>query len=280
MRSLGSLWLAALLTMAGLMVSSRGDAAAGDRPGPDERDPRVIMNAVYKAGGEGSPRSGRLRMTTTPASGAVRERVMQVRYLGDAATRRSMLLVEGPTDVRGTGFASIEYPSSDRSAERWLYLPNLKRSTRIAGGQMSGSFLGSDLSFTDLSQSDPSRFDFKMLNQSEKVGAEDCWVINAKAKDPKTQQESGYTDVSFWISKDKLTMVRMRAPLNSGKGTKYMEGSDFMQVERYWTPKHLVIRTVEDGKVRSETVVQTLELKVDAGVVDGDFTKQRLELGP
>jgi hypothetical protein len=280
MRSLGSLWLAALLAMAGLVVVTRGNAAAGDRPAPDERDPRVIMNAVYKAGGEGSPRSGRLRMTTTPASGAPRERVMQVRYLGDAATRRSMLLVEGPTDVRGTGFASIEYPSSDRSAERWLYLPNLKRSTRIAGGQMSGSFLGSDLSFTDLSQSDPSRFDFKMLTQSEKVGAEDCWVINAKAKDPKTQQESGYTDVSFWISKDKLTMVRMRAPLNNGKGTKYMEGSDFMQVERYWTPKHLVIRTVEDGKVRSETIVQTLELKVDAGVVEGDFTKQRLELGP
>lgn len=279
MGSLRSLCAVLLMGILLLMLSWR--AAAGDgRPAPDERDARVIMEAVYRAGGEGSPRSGRLRLTTTPSSGAARERVMQVRYMGDAATRRSMLLVESPADVRGTGFVAIEYPGSDRAAERWLYLPNLKRTTRIAGGQMSGSFLGSDLSFADLSQADPGRFDFKLLSASEKVSAEDCWVISAKAKQEKTQQESGYLEVHFWISKQKLTMVRMRAPLTSGKGTKYMEGSDFMQIERYWTPRRLVIRTVEDGKVRSETVVQTLELKADPSVAETDFTKRRLELGP
>jgi hypothetical protein len=254
---------------------------AGDgRPSPEERNPRAIMEAVYNAGGEGSPRSGRLRLTNKPSSGAARERVMQVRYLGDATTRRSLLLVEAPSDVRGTGFVAIEYPHSDKNAERWLYLANLKRSTRIAGGQMSGSFMGSDLSFADLSQPDPGRFDFTLITASELVGNEDCWVISAKAKDPKTQDESGYVEVQFWISKQKLTMVRMRAPLTAGRGTKYMEGSDFMQVERYWTPRRLVIRTVESGKVRSESVLETLELKGDPSVSATDFTKQRLELGP
>lgn len=250
------------------------------RLAPDERDPRVIMEAVYRRGGEGSARSGRLRLTTTPSGGAARERTMQVRYLGDESTRRSMLLVEAPSDVRGTGFVAVEYPHSERAAERWLFLANLKRSTRIAGGQMSGAFMGSDLSFADLSQPDPSRFNFELRKPSEQVGGEECWVISAKAKDPKTQQESGYLEVQFWISKQKLTMVRMRAPLTSGKGTKYMEGTDFMQVERYWTPRHLVIRTVEAGKVRSETLLETLELKVDSSVGPADFTKQRLERGP
>ena len=256
-------------------------AVAGDgSPSPEERDPRVIMDAVYRSGGEGTPRAGRLSLRTTPSGGVARERVLQVRYRGDASTRRSLLLVESPAEVRGTGFVAIEYPRSDRSAERWLYLANLKRSTRIAGGQMSGAFLGSDLSFADLSQPDPGRFDFELLRASEQVGQEDCWVIKAKAKDPKTQEESGYLEVQFWISKAKLTMVRMRAPLTGGKAVKYMEGSDFMQVERYWTPKKLVIRTVEEGKVRSESVLTTLELASDASVSDAEFTKQRLELGP
>lgn len=272
---------AQFLVLCTVPLAALSRVGAGDgRLTPEQRDPRVIMEAVYRAGAEGSPRAGRLRLRTTPSGGVARERVMQVRYRGDANTRRSLLLVEGPAEVRGTGFVAIEYPFSDRSSERWLYLANLKRSTRIAGGQMSGSFMGSDLSFADLSQPDPGRFDFELLKASEQVGQEDCWVIRARAKDPRTQEESGYLEVQFWISKAKLSMVRMRAPLSNGKAIKYMEGSDFLQIERYWTPRHLVIRTVEGGQLRSESVLDTLELKADPSVSDADFTKQRLELGP
>jgi hypothetical protein len=270
-----------LFSLYALSFFALSQAAAQDaRITAEERDPRVIMDAVYRAGGEGAPRAGRLSLRTTPSGGVARERVMQVRYRGDANTRRSLLLVESPAEVRGTGFVAIEYPHSARNSERWLYLANLKRSTRIAGGQMSGAFLGSDLSFADLSQPDPGRFDFELLRASEMVGQEDCWVIRARAKDPKTQEESGYLEVQFWISKSKLAMVRLRAPLTGGKAVKYMEGSDFMHVDRYWTPRRLVIRTVEDGKARSETVLTTLEFAADASVSDGEFTKQRLELGP
>ena len=58
-----------------------------------------------------------------------------------------------------------------------------------------------------------------------------------------------------------------------------MEASDFIKVGEQWTPKKLVIRTVEDGKVRSESVLETVELKSDSSVSDTDFTKQRLESG-
>lgn len=262
-----------------LLVTTSRALSDDARPSRDERDPRVIMEAVHRAAGEGSPRAGRMRLTTTPSSGPKRERVLQLRYKGDASARRSLLLVESPENVRGTGFVSIEFARGQPGAERWLYLANLKRSTRIAGGQMSGSFMGSDLSFTDLSQPDPARFDFTMVKENELVGGDDCWVIRAKAKDPKTQEESGYEEVQFWISKPKLSVMRMRAPLIGGKATKYMEGSDFMQIERFWTPKRLVVRVVENGKIRSESVLEALELKSDPSVTDADFTKQRLELG-
>jgi hypothetical protein len=271
-------WLTVAVLALGV-VAIRSAYADASTLRPTERDPRLIMQAVHRQGGEGAPRIGKLRLTTTSSAGK-RERVLQVRYKGDANTRRSMLLVEAPDDVRGTGFVSIEYPSNKQPAERWLYLANLKRSTRIAGGKMSGSFMGSDLSFTDLSQPDPGLFDFSMVKDTEQVGSEDCWVILAKAKDPKTLEESGYTQVQFWISKQKLSIVRMRAPLTNGKTTKYMESSEFAMLADRWTAKRIVIRSVESGKVASESVLETLELRTDTSVQDSDFSQRRLELGP
>jgi hypothetical protein len=238
------------------------------------------MQEVFRQGGAGVARSGRLRLTFQATGGEKRERVMRLRYKGEPNVRKSLLLVEGPADARGTGFVSIEYPVGKQPAERWIYLAHLKRSSRIAGGQMSSSFLGSDLSFSDLSQPDPAGFDLKLVKESENVGGEDCWVVSAKAKDPTLQAESGYAEATVWISKQKQTMVRVRAPLTASKATKYIEASDFAKVGEQFVPKKLVIRTVEDGKVRSESVLETLELKLDPTVADTDFTKQRLEAGP
>jgi hypothetical protein len=244
-----------------------------------ERDPALIMQEVFRAGGTGAPRVGKLKLTVQPAGGPKKERVLRVRYKGDAAARRAIMWVESPSDSRGTGFVSIEYPAGKQPAERWIYLANLKRSSRIAGGQMSTSFLGSDLSFADMSQVDPAALNLKLVKESENVNGEDCWVIAGTYKDAVQQAETGYAEVQAWISKSKLTMVRLRAPLAGSKATKYMEGSDFIKVGDQWTPKKLVVRTVEDGKAKSETVLETVELKTDDAVADTDFTKQRLEAG-
>jgi Outer membrane lipoprotein-sorting protein len=270
-----------LLVALGIVVSvfvAMGVARAAGVPA-NERDPQLIMKEVFRAGGSGAPRVGKLKLTVQPTGGEKKERVLRVRYKGDAEARRAIMWVEAPSDSRGTGFVSIEHPGGKQAAERWIYLANLKRSSRIAGGQMSTSFLGSDLSFSDLSQVDPANLNLKLVKESEKVNAEDCWVIAATYKDPAQQAETGYSDVQVWISKTKFTMVRFRGPLAGTKATKYMEASDFFQVGEQWMPKHLVVRTVEDGKAKSETVLETVELKTDSAVSDTDFTKQRLEAG-
>lgn len=274
----GSGRLALLLALcAGLSWISPA-RADGPLP-PDTTDPALIARALYR-NGVPSSRAGRVRLTITPAGETPRERTMLVRSKTEAVVRKSLLLVEGPADVRGTGFATIEYPGGGQDSQRWLYMPNLKRTTRVAGGQMSGAFLGSDLAFADLSALDPDLFDYKMVKQSEDVDGETCWVIEATPKTAKTRDELGYRSADSWVSKAKLAVVRTRATLVADGATKYFQASDFRQVGGTWSPFKVVVRTVRDGKVNSETVADTLEAKVDSSVSDDDFSKHRLEQGP
>jgi hypothetical protein len=246
--------------------------------GPDTTDPTAVAREVYRAGVPSS-RSGRARLTISAPGAEARQRTMRVHAKSDASARKSLLLVEDPGDVRGTGFVSVEFPGTQQDPQRWLYMPNLKRTSRVAGGQMSGAFLGSDLAFADLSQLDPELFTFTMLKQSDDVDGETCWVIEATPKTPKTRDEIGYATIDAWVSKKMLAAVRSRATLLTAGAMKYFQGSDFRQVGSAWTPFKMVVRTVQDGKVRSETVVETLESKVDPTVTDDDFSKSRLEQG-
>ncbi len=51
-----------------------------------------------------------------------------------------------PADVKDTGFLTFDYDDDDRDDDQWLYLPALKKTKRIATGDKSGSFMGSDFS--------------------------------------------------------------------------------------------------------------------------------------
>jgi hypothetical protein len=282
----GELTMRSILRAVGYLVVATGTAvhlsstAVADASSTDSfmHDPAAIMQMVHRRGAGGAPHSGQLRLTTISSAGERRERTLSVRYKGDEDARRSYLVVDSPAEMRGTGFVSIEVPSAKR-AERWLYLPRLKRAARIAGGQMSGSFLGSDLSFADLAQPDPSNFSFTLAKHTEHVNGEDCWVITGTARKAAIEEESGYREVQFWVSKQKFSIIRMRAPLLDGKSVKYIESSRFEQVDGSWMPRKTVVRTVEAGKLRSETWLEVLQIAPDPSVRDSDFTKQRLELG-
>jgi hypothetical protein len=240
-------------------------------------DPASIMQQLQKTT-LNDRRSGRMRLTVN-SGGSSRERTLRIRAKGDGQVRKSLLLVEDPPDIRGTGFLSVDYIATHQEAERWLHLPKLKRTTRVAGTQLSSSFLGSDLTFADLAPADPSKFQFRMVKSSDTVDGEDCWQIAAVPKEAKVRDELGYKEFEVWISKSKLTLVRMRATLLDEKRQKYFQASQFRKVGETWFPDRLVVRTVENGKAISESVLQSTENNYDATIIDEDFTKQRLESG-
>lgn len=267
----GSLWLGWGLALS--LVTGTALALP-----PDTSDPRAIMRAAFANNG-GERSKSRMKMTIRDPSGA-RERTMMSRSLRVSGGRKTLILIEGPADVRGTGFLSIDYDAGSRTDEQWLYLPKLRRVARVPASGKSDAFIGSDFSYADLSQQDPEDFELKLLAPSVMLGSEDCWLIELKPRTPRMAEETGYEKSEVWISKSKVVPIQFKATLTGREKTKYWKASDFRQIDGLWSPHRMQMRTVKGEALESETIIEISELTHTAPELTEDlFTQQRLERG-
>ena len=62
---------------------------------------------------------------------------------------KSLMVFDEPKDVAGTAFLSFSH--IDTPDDQWIFLPALKRVKRKASKKKSGSFMGSEFSYEDMS---------------------------------------------------------------------------------------------------------------------------------
>lgn len=245
--------------------------------GANERDPRVILRAVHKES-VGDRGITRVKMVVRDDSGS-RERTLQIRFKEFEGGRKTLIFFESPSDVRNTALLSVDYDDRARPDEQWLYLPTLRRTTRISGSGRSGSFMGSDFTYADLGKADPDDYELTLVEASTQVDGEDCWLIEATPRNATVQQETGYSKSHLWVSKGKLRILQVKNWMAGGK-IKYVKASDFRKINGIWTPHRMQARTLRGTKVLSETLLGTVSVKLDDPKVnDADFTPARLEQG-
>jgi outer membrane lipoprotein-sorting protein len=268
--------LSALALVAGLCVAPAARAATVSA---DSTDARAIMEAV-ESRETGDKTTLTLTITITDKAGRSRTRVLKVRSMEFDDGIKQLLLFEKPADLFNAGLLSVDYSDGNATDDQWLYLPSLGKTTRIASADKSGSFMGTDLTYADMTKKDPSAYDYNLVEQSVSVDGEDCWLIEATPKTEKEQKETGYTKTQVWVSKDKLVPLQIKAALADGSRIKYTKMSDVRLVDDVWMAHQVVVRTVQGGEVESTSTLLTSGVTInDASVTDADFTEQRLEQG-
>ncbi len=246
---------------------------------PDSTDPKAIMQAVQDRP-DGDRQTSRVLMVVKDSAGRERKRVVQSRSMKFAGGTQTLMLFEAPADVRNTGMLSKDYDDGDKSDDQWLYLPSLRKSTRIASGDKSGSFMGTDLSYSDMTSQDPKNYTYKIIAQSTKVGDDDCWLIEAKPATDKTAKETGYFKTHVWISKSKLNPIKAKNWVKAGKKLKYIKFADIRQVDGIWVPHKILAQTRRGKTVDSKTIIAFKSVKFNQpSVKASDFSQRRLEQG-
>lgn len=176
-----------------------------------------------------------------------------------------------PPDMRGTGLLTLEEGDDDK---QWLYLPDLRKSRRIAGSSKANSFVGSDFSNYDMRTEDLANHEYQLLGEKSIEGRA-CYEIESTPKDDETREETGYSKRVILVDKEWWVVHEVRFFDRNGKALKTLRAQGFRPVEGLYRPKVIVM---DNEQERSRTVLaESSPRKINKGISDGKFTKRELE---
>ena len=154
----------------------------------------------------------------------LRPKVIEVEGDGD----RTLFVFDRPRDVRGTAF--LVHAHKDESDEQWLYLPALKRVKRISSSKQSGSFMGSEFSYADLSAVEIEKYTHRHL-RDESCGELECTVLERIP----LGKDSGYSRQLVWLDQEDLRTMQVQFFDRRDEHLKTMTVEDYEKyLDRYW----------------------------------------------
>lgn len=218
-----------------------------------------------------------LKMVLIDKRGNERIRSMRNFSRDQGDDRLSLIFFLSPADVKNTGFLNHDYDDADRDDDQWLYLPALKKTKRIAGGDKSGSFMGSDFSFADMSSPTLDRYTYTLMKETEVDGIP-VWQVEA-VPNAKESKETGYTKTISFVRKDNYVVIRSVSWLKKGKRLKYMNVDKLEQIDGIWVPTQITMSTRKGKKTLHKTRIQVSNVKFNQALGDDMFTIRRLEKG-
>jgi len=194
----------------------------------------------------------------------IRIRTLQVKDDGD----KSLTIFDTPRDVKGTAFLNFTHKVGDD--DQWLYLPALKRVKRISSRNKSGSFMGSEFSYEDISSQEVEKYTYKWIRDETHEGRE-CFVIEYYPVDKKN---SGYTRQVTWIDKKEYRVWKVEYYDRKNSLLKTLTVKGYQKyLDRYWRCDEMFMINHQTGK---STRLVMSDYKFRTGLKDSDFNQNSL----
>ncbi|WDP91272.1 MAG: outer membrane lipoprotein-sorting protein [Desulfobacter sp.] len=196
--------------------------------------------------------------------------------------KKGILFFLSPQDVRNTAYMSFDWDDPAREDDSWLYLPALGKVKRIAAGDKSSAFMGSDFSYADINGMEIKDWDYTFAKESFDLKGVDTWVISGRPKPEareRVAEETGYSKILLWVRKDNFVVAKAKYWVNKGKKIKFFKADDIKTIDGIWTPLKLTMVTTAKGKPVHTTVLLVSNVTYNAPVSDNYFTPRRMEQG-
>jgi len=215
--------------------------------------------------------STRSRMVIQARDGSTSERLIDNYSKDGPSGARTVIVFQQPQNVAGTRFLTMENaPSAD---DRWIYLPSLGRVRRIAASEGSGSFMGTDFSYDDISSTSRGvDLDTHTLVREESYSGTTCYVIQSVPKDSSFQ----YSRMVQWIAKDSLIILKIELFDRRNTHVKTVEMSGIQNIQGRQTVTVTKMTTHAAG---TSTTLTNEIVRYDDPIPESVFTTSFLETG-
>jgi outer membrane lipoprotein-sorting protein len=212
----------------------------------------------------------RLAMTLISGRGSLRAREVSYFFKDYGDTEKILMVFNSPRDVAGTGYLSFTY-DDDQDDDIWLYLPAMKRVRRITGSGKNDNFMGTDFTYEDMGSRSLSKDEFSLRGE-EAVEGEDCWVVEAKAKDARDP----YGRRVIRVRQDSYIIAAVDYYDRQNRLLKTLRVSGIVQIDGIWTAQKMEMTNVQD---KHSTVIEMSEIRFNLPLEDSLFAVTTLERG-
>jgi outer membrane lipoprotein-sorting protein len=179
---------------------------------------------------------------------------------------KRLVRFSAPGDVKGMGFL-VENPET-----MYAFLPGFQRVRRLGTHVKNQTFMGSDFSFDDMSQTRfGNTYDATLAAQDDK-----SWTIELVAK---KGFDLEFPKAKMIVDKKMVAPLRVDFMDTGGKILKTQTRDGYARYEQreYWAPGRIVVVDHRRGEHQSEIVFSST--KLDQGLADDLFSQRSLIRG-
>ncbi len=192
-------------------------------------------------------------------------------------TLKLMFFLE-PADVKDTAFLTWDYDDPDKDDDQWLYLPALRKTKRIASSDKDGSFMGSDLNYSDMTDRNLEDYDFTLKKEMEVHGVK-TWLIESIPRSKKVIKETGYKKSLLFVRQDNYFVIRGVNWVRDGGYLKYMDVKKLEQIDGIWIATEMHVTKKKGKKFAHKTILKFSNVKFNQDLDYDIFTVRRMEKG-
>lgn len=241
------------------------------------QDARSIMEQV-DARDDGDNQTADLQMTLIDQNDNERKRTIKLFSKDKGRDTWRMQFFLAPADVKDTGFLTYDYYGGDQDDDQWLYLPDLRKTKRIASSDKSSSFMGSDFSYADMTRRVLDEWDYKLLKE-DLVDGQKVWLIETLPVSKAVEDRYGYKKSIVYVRQDNFMVIRAIHVLKSGNKVKYMEVKKIDQIDGIWVAVETWMKTTRNKRTLHRTILTMDDIKYNQDLDESIFSVRQLEKG-
>ena len=194
----------------------------------------------------------------------------------EGVSDKMVLFTLYPPDAEGAAFMRWAYASEERKkADQWIYLPQLRKIRRVSVRDLADSFLGSDLTYGDITQRDLDDDEHKLLKVVQDKKGNRYFVVESKPKEP----ESIYSKkINYYkAANDWDQCVKVRVDYYDRKGS-FLKRQliKWQKVGPAWVWDKVFVK---NRQTRHSSYFEVSKVKPNIGLEDSWFTERRLRQG-
>lgn len=243
----------------------------------DEPRARAIMEKV-DARDDGDNGMSDMEMVLIDKNGNRRVRQLRARMKDIGKDTHRIMFFLSPPDVKDTGFLTYDYDDPGRDDDQWLYLPALRKTRRIASSDKSGSFMGSDFNYSDMTSRNLTDYEYSLVKEDEVEGHR-VWLIQAMPRTKNVVDETGYSKSVLFVRQDNHVVVRAVYWVAESDRLKYFDVKRLELIDTIWVATEIHMTTKQGKTILHRTILQYRNVKFNQKHEPDLFTVRRLEKG-